>query len=387
MRDERMTQRPETTDKGTGLTIDEERGWRHQLAYVGRLLWRDKSGMVGLVLFLLIVFSAIFAPLVAPHDPLEQNLGFSKKSPGWSFDATYLREVLVANFDEDQVRALCFNLDVDYEGLLTLGEGPAEKIKALVNLLEDQGRIAELVEIVGHLYPELPLPERAFFLLGTDSLGRDMFSRIVYGTRVSLTVGFFGVLIAGSIGMIIGLVAGYVGGRVDNVVMGFINMILALPYLLFVVVIASILGRSLVNVILIFGITDVPIFARTTRGEVLRIRESGYVESAVSIGAGRWRILFDHILPNLIGPLVTVATFEMSGMIFYEAGLGFLGLSVPPSVPSWGNMLAAGRKYLITSPWIAAFPGFAIMLTSLAMNLLGDWLRDVLDPRLRRTQR
>jgi peptide/nickel transport system permease protein len=310
-----MTQTSVTAERGTGLAIDEERGWRHQLAYVGKLLWRDKSGMLGLTLFLLIVATAVLAPVIAPHDPLEQNLRLAKQPPAWSAEGSW-----------------------DYP-------------------------------------------------LGTDNLGRDLFSRIIYGTRVSLTVGFFGVLIAGGLGMVIGLVAGYVGGRVDNVVMGFINLILALPYLLFVVVIASILGRSLINVILIFGITDSPIFARTTRGEVLRIRESGYVESAVSIGAGRWRILFDHILPNLIGPLVTVATFEMSGMIFYEAGLGFLGLSVPPSVPSWGNMLSAGRKYLTSSPWIATFPGFAIMLTSLAMNVLGDWLRDVLDPRLRRTQR
>jgi len=174
---------------------------------------------------------------------------------------------------------------------------------------------------------------------------------------------------------------------VDSIIVGGVNMVLSLPYLLFVVFIASILGRSLINVILIFGITDAPIFARVTRGEVLRIRESGYVESAISVGARSGRIIFDHILPNLIGPLITLATFEMSRMIFYEAGLGFLGLSVPPTVPSWGNMLAAGRKYLTSSPWIATFPGLAIMFTSLGMNLLGDWLRDVLDPRLRRSRK
>jgi len=222
---------------------------------------------------------------------------------------------------------------------------------------------------------------------GTDNLGRDTLSRILYGTRVSLTVGFFGVLIAGTLGVVIGAIAGYAGGRVDAVIMGFINLVLSLPYLLFVVFIASILGRSLINVILIFGITDSPIFARVTRGEVLRIRESGYVESAISVGARWGRVLFDHILPNLIGPLITLATFEMSAMIFYEAGLGFLGLSVPPTVPSWGNMLANGRKYLTSSPWIATFPGLAIMFTSLGMNLLGDWLRDVLDPRLRRSRK
>ncbi len=221
--------------------------------------------------------------------------------------------------------------------------------------------------------------------LGTDNLGRDMLSRIMYGTRVSLTVGFVGVVIASTLGLVLGLLAGYTGGRTDSIIMGITNLFLAVPYLLLVVVVASVLGRSLLNVILIFGFTNAPLFVRITRGEVLRIRQSGYVESAVSLGATRTRILIDHILPNLIGPLLTVATFEMSGMIFYEAGLGFLGLSVPPSIPSWGNMLAAGRQYIQFSPWIATFPGLAIVVTSLSMNLLGDWLRDLLDPKIRRS--
>jgi ABC-type dipeptide/oligopeptide/nickel transport system permease subunit len=285
------------------------------MAYMGRFLWRDKSGVIGLLMFLSVVFAAVFAPLIAPYDPLEQNLRNAKLPPAW------------------------------YE------EGSMEHI------------------------------------LGTDNLGRDLFSRLIYGARVSLTVGFVGVLIAGTLGLVFGALAGYLGGRVDAVIMGVVNLVLALPYLLFVVVVAAILGRSLINVILIFGITDSPIFARVTRGEVLRLRQSGYVESAISAGAGTTRIIFDHIIPNLIGPLITLATFEMSAMIFYEAGLGFLGLSVPPSVPSWGNMLAAGRKYLTSSPWITMWPGLAIMYTSLSMNLLGDWLRDVLDPRLRRSRK
>ncbi|MCA9999874.1 MAG: ABC transporter permease, partial [Anaerolineales bacterium] len=208
----------------------------------------------------------------------------------------------------------------------------------------------------------------------------------VYGTRVSLTVSVFGVLIAGGLGLVAGLVAGFIGGRTDSIIMGGVNLWLAIPYLVFVVVIASILGRSLFNVILIFGITDSPIFARVTRGEVLRIRQSGYVESAISVGASTSRIMFDHILPNLIGPLITLATFEMSAMIFYEAGLSFLGLSVPPTVPSWGNMVEAGRQSLQSSPWMVIYPGLAIAIASLSMNLLGDWLRDVLDPRLRRSR-
>ena len=296
--------------------LDVERTFSDRLAYWGRFLWRDRSGVVGLVVFSLLVFSAIFAPLIAPHDPFQQNLRDSKLPPAWREGGSW-----------------------DYP-------------------------------------------------FGTDSLGHDILSRVIYGARVSLTVGFFGVLIAASLGMLIGAIAGYIGGRVDSVIMGVVNLILSLPYLLFVVFIASILGRSLINVILIFGITDSPIFARVTRGEVLRIRESGYVESAVSAGARSGRILFDHVLPNLMGALITLATFEMSRMIFYEAGLGFLGLSVPPNeYPTWGNMLAAGRKYLTSYPWMATFPGLAILFTSLGMNLLGDWLRDVLDPRLRRSRK
>jgi len=295
--------------------LDVERTLGDRIAYLGRFLWRDRSGVIGLFMFAVVVFAAVFAPLIAPYDPSQQDLRASKTPPAWYEDGSW--------------------------------DHP----------------------------------------LGTDNLGRDMLSRLIYGARVSLTVGFFGVLIAGSLGLVIGAIAGYFGGRLDAIIMSVVNLILSLPYLLFVVVIASVLGRSLVNVILIFGITDSPVFARLTRGEVLRIRQSGYVESAVSAGAGWKRIIFDHIVPNLIGPLTTLATFEMSRMIFYEAGLSFLGLSVPPDVPSWGNMLEAGRKYLTSAPWIATWPGLAIMWTSLGMNLLGDWLRDVLDPRLRRSRK
>jgi ABC-type dipeptide/oligopeptide/nickel transport system permease subunit len=304
----------ETTPTADSL-LDVEKTFKDRLAYMGRFLWRDRSGIVGLVMFAVVVFAAVFAPLIAPYDPLEQNLRDAKLPPAWSEEGSW--------------------------------DHP----------------------------------------LGTDNLGRDLLSRLIYGARVSLTVGFFGVVIAAGLGMVFGAIAGYVGGRVDTFIMAVVNLVLSLPYLLFVVVIASILGRSLINVILIFGVTDSPIFARVTRGEVLRMRESGYVESAISAGARTGRIIFDHIMPNLIGPLVTLATFEMSRMIFYEAGLGFLGLSVPPSVPSWGNMLEAGRKYLTSYPWIALWPGLAIMWTSLGMNLLGDWLRDVLDPRLRRARK
>jgi len=301
----------------TGLLVDQqqETGLWPKIVYIARLLKRDRAGTLGLIMFLIVVISAVFAPYLAPYDPLKQDLRAAKRPPAWTEKG---------NWDHP---------------------------------------------------------------LGTDNLGRDLLSRIIYGSRVSLTVGFFGVLIACSLGMLLGLISGYVGGRTDACIMGGVNLILALPYLVFVVFIAAILGRSLLIVILIFGFTDIPIFVRITRGEVLSMRESEFIESAMSIGARPGRIIFSHVLPNLIGPLITIATFEMSAMIFYEAGLGFLGLSVPPSVPSWGNMLATGRKYLTIYPWIATFPGLAIVFTGLGMNLLGDWLRDVLDPRMRRVKK
>lgn len=219
------------------------------------------------------------------------------------------------------------------------------------------------------------------FLLGTDGLGQDLLSRIVYGTRVSLTVGFLGALLAVLIGATLGLIGGYYGGAVDTFVTSVTNLILSLPYLVLVIVLATVLGRSLVNVIVLFGVTDAPVFMRLVRGEVLRLKAQPFVEAARALGASDARVIAQHLLPNLMGPLVTLATFEASAMIFYEAGLGFLGLSVPPEVPSWGNMLALGRQTLTVYPWMSVFPGLAIAVTAFAINLLGEWLRDRLDPR------
>jgi ABC-type dipeptide/oligopeptide/nickel transport system permease subunit len=217
---------------------------------------------------------------------------------------------------------------------------------------------------------------------GTDQLGQDVFSRIIYGTRVSLLVALCGAALAVAIGVTTGLVAGYFGGWIDAIVTAFVNIMLSVPYLVLVIVIAAIFGRSLLNVILIFGVTSSPVFVRLTRGEVLRLKNEEYVQSAYSLGAGWGRIVMRHILPNMFGSLMTLATFEISAMIFYESGLSFLGLSVPPEVPSWGNMLALGRRFLNIYPWMSIYPGLAIALLAVGINLIGDWLRDTFDPRL-----
>jgi ABC-type dipeptide/oligopeptide/nickel transport system permease subunit len=221
---------------------------------------------------------------------------------------------------------------------------------------------------------------RGAHLLGTDQLGQDIFSRLLYGTRVSLLVGVLGALLALVIGLSCGLLAGYFGGWFDRLVTGLTNLLLSIPYLVLVIVIATVLGRSLTNVILLFGVTASPLFVRVARGEAMRLRQVAFVEAAVGLGAPPRRILLHHLLPNLAGPVLTLFTFEVSAMIFYESGLGFLGLSVPPDVPSWGNMLALGRQFLTIYPWLAIFPGLAIAVTALAINLVGDAVRDALDP-------
>ena len=221
------------------------------------------------------------------------------------------------------------------------------------------------------------------FLLGSDQLGRDVASRVMHGARISLTVGLIAVSIALVLGAPLGLVSGFYGGRLDAVLMRVIDVLLAFPGILLALAIVSVLSPGLNNVMIAVGLSAVPAYARLTRASVLTAREQLYVEAARALGGRDVFILARYILPNVVAPLIVTATLGLGTAILAAASLSFLGLGSQPPLPEWGRMLSEGRDYLREAWWIATFPGLAIMLTVLAMNLLGDGLRDVLDPRLK----
>ena len=220
-------------------------------------------------------------------------------------------------------------------------------------------------------------------LLGTDSLGRDVLSRVIYGARVSLTVAFVAVAMAGLTGVVAGLLSGYYRGTVDAVLMRLADVILSVPFLLLAIATVAVLGPNFTNLILVLGCTRWPRYARVTYAQTLAVREQEFVHAERALGASDGRILARHLLPNVLSPIMVVATLEVGLMIIFEAALSFLGLGVQPPAPSWGGMLSEGRDYLATAWWLATFPGLAIMVTVLAANLVGDGMREVLDPRAR----
>ena len=231
-------------------------------------------------------------------------------------------------------------------------------------------------DLYGRLSP--PSLENWF---GTDDFGRDILSRIIYGSRISLRVGVAAVAIALLIGTVIGLIAGYWGGILDNLLMRLMDMMLAFPSILLAIVIVAILGPSLANAMLAIGIVSIPKYARLVRASVLSVREKDYVAAARALGAGDARIILTAILPNCIAPLTVQSTLGMASAILDAAGLSFLGLGAQPPIPEWGAMLSGGRDFITKAPWVLTFPGLAILLTVLSFNMLGDGLRDALDPK------
>jgi peptide/nickel transport system permease protein len=226
-------------------------------------------------------------------------------------------------------------------------------------------------------------PPSAKYPLGTDLLGRDILSRIIYGSRVSLEVGILAVAISVLIGVTLGLISGYMGGWVDVIIMRMVDITYSFPFLLFAIAIMTILGPGMINVFIAIGIINWAWFARITRGSVLAAKQQEYVLAAVAMGASPLRIMFKHIMPNVIAPVIVGAALNSGYAILAEAALSFLGIGVQPPYPSWGLMLSDARNYITTAPWMTIYPGLAIALTVLGFILLGNGLRDAIDPRLK----
>jgi peptide/nickel transport system permease protein len=300
----------------------EVRARRSPMRRALRMLRRNRLGLVGMVILAIITFAAIFAPFIAPYDIDE---------PGSIME---------------RLHCPAFTSCPRY--------GTDQTI---------QGSTSHL--------------------LGTDQLGRDILTRVIYGARVSLIVGLTAVLIGAGFGLTVGLLSGFYGGAIDSVLMRIGDIFLAFPYLLLAISVVAVLGGGLFNVILVLAIAGWVPYARIIRGSVLSAKSQEYIVAARAIGVEDGSLLFKHLLPNVITPLIVYGTFAVAATIIAEAGLSFLGLGVGSTRPTWGNMLADGRNYVATAWWLATIPGIAIMITVLSINLIGDWLRDVLDPRLR----
>lgn len=233
-------------------------------------------------------------------------------------------------------------------------------------------------------YSERFLPPSLTHLMGTDNFGRDIFSRIIYGCRTSVQIGLISVGIAAVVGGILGAVAAFYGGATDNIIMRCLDVLLAIPSTLLASSIAASLGPGLFNLMVAVGISSVPTYARVVRASVLTVKGQEFVEAAKAVGASDFRMIFSHMIPNAIAPVIVQATLGVAGAILSAAGLSFLGLGIEPPTPEWGSMLSSGRQYIRDYWYVVTFPGLAIMLTVFALNLFGDGLRDALDPRLKR---
>src|SRR5438094_9600559 len=291
---------------------DEPRAERAEWLVFLRRLSTRRTALFGLAVVVLVVITAVAAPVLSPFDPIEQDLGDLRlKAPGFR-------------------------------------------------------------DAAGRLHP-----------LGADHLGRDLLARVIYGAQPALLVGFAAVVISGLLGMTAGLLGGYFGGWIDDVLMRLADIQLAFPFILLAIAVIGVLGASLKTIIIVIGVSSWVVYARVVRAAVFSLREREFVQAAQALGGRDGRVLVRHILPNAFTPWLVVATLDMARVIVIESALSFLGLGVQPPTPTWGGMLADGRVYISTAWWLATFPGLAILVTVLGINLFGDGLRDTLDPRLK----
>jgi len=259
----------------------------------------------------------------------------------------------------------------------------AKEHPSYVEVSTDQGttRIEERWDIK---FEDKLLPPSNEHFFGTDDFGRDIYSMVIYGARISLRICLMVVFSATIIGILIGGIAGYFGGKMDELLMRTTDVFLSIPYLILAMAVAAALGRSIEHIMMALVVVWWPSYARLLRGQVLSIKENQYVEAARSIGASNWRILFRHIIPNSFAPLLVQITLDLGAVLLVAAGLSFIGLGAPPGTAEWGLMIAMGRTHMFHAWWYATFPGLAILITVLGFNLLGDGIRDITDPKLRR---
>jgi peptide/nickel transport system permease protein len=316
--------------------------------------------VVPVFLLSLVVIAGVFAPWLAPHDPEKGVLAERNIPPAWSGG-------------EKAIKTVAERLSINERGtLVTLSD--AQEI-------DPNAQIGDQIEVFNR-----PAGSTKF-LLGTDHLGRDVLSRVIYGARISIIVSLVTLGVGGTLGVVMGLTAGWYGGFVDEFLMRLVDIKLAIPLILIALVLVITLGQSLWIIVTVLCLFIWPRFARQVRGEVLQLKHMDYVSLAKVSGASTPRILFIHIFPGTINTLIVVATLQVGIVILLESTLSFLGAGVPPPTPAWGSMVADGRDKLAGGVWwISTFPGVAIMITVMSLNLFGDWLRDTLDPRLRQLE-